>query len=148
MRGRGERGSSLIELIAVMAVIGISVGAAVVYLQPAAAPVETGAVLVKSFFGLARARATATTSAYRLTASSSTAIAAEYAGDCADTTWTDDPELTLDLPSGVWFVETDWSICFTGRGASDTNVTVTLTDPHSGQQQVEVLLGGSARIVE
>ena len=59
-------------MIAVLAVVGLTLGAATAILQPAAAPLETGAVLLEGFFTRARARAMATTSAYRITPADAT----------------------------------------------------------------------------
>jgi hypothetical protein len=137
----------LIELLAVMAVVGLTVGAATAYLKPAAAPLETGAVLLEGLFTRARARAMATTSAYRIFAADKTRIVADFAANCAEATWTAEEDLELELPDEVSLADTGWIVCFNPRGTADANVIVTLTHPVTGSEQVEVFTGGSARIV-
>jgi prepilin-type N-terminal cleavage/methylation domain-containing protein len=142
-----QTGSTLIELLAVITVMGIAMGAATVYLQPASAPTDTGAVLLEGFFRLARARAAATTSACRVSASAPGEIIAEQADSCSATTWTADDEMVLALPQGVTVSDTTWSICFSPRGTADAAVTVTVQHPQAAAEQVEVVLGGTARVV-
>jgi prepilin-type N-terminal cleavage/methylation domain-containing protein len=146
-RRRGAAGFSLVEVLAVVAILALTVGTAALYLQPTPAPVDSGAVLLEQFFGLARARAVATTSAYRLTPASSSRITAEVADNCSASTWTADPQVELELPQSVTMTSTAWAVCFTSRGAADSSVVVTLTHPGFGNEQVEVVMGGSARIV-
>jgi general secretion pathway protein I len=55
----------LIEAIVVLAIMGLGLGAAVVYLQPIEQPLRAGATLVESLCRQARLSAIATTSAYR-----------------------------------------------------------------------------------
>jgi hypothetical protein len=144
---RGQTGSSLIELLAVVTVMGIAMGAVTVYLQPASTPTDTGAVLLEGFFRLARARAAATTSAYRVSAPAPDEIIAEQADACSATTWTADPETVLELPQGVTVTDTAWSICFSPRGTADAHLIVTVQHPLAPPEQVEVVLGGTARVV-
>ena len=145
-RNRGESGTTLIELIAVLAVVGLTVGAATAILKPAAAPLETGAVLLEGFFTRARARAMATTSAYRITAADASTVVAEFAANCAAATWTAEERMELELPDEVTLADTSWTVCFSSRGAASANVVVTLNHPRTGSEQIEVFTGGSARI--
>jgi hypothetical protein len=146
-RNNSESGTSLIELIAVLAVIGVTVGAATAILKPAAAPLETGAVLLEGFLTRARARAMATTSAYRITAADASNIVADYAANCAAATWTAEEGMKLELPDEVTLADTSWTVCFSSRGTSSTNFVITLNHPRTGFEQIEVFTGGSARIV-
>lgn len=143
----GESGTSLIELLAVLAVVGLTLGAATAILKPAEAPLETSAVLLEGFFTRARARAMATTSAYRITAADANTVVADYAANCAAATWTREDRMDLDFPDEVTLSDTSWTACFTSRGAASANVVVTLNHPRTGSAQVEVFTGGSARIV-
>jgi hypothetical protein len=143
---RKESGASLIELLAVLAVVGLVLGTATATLGPAAAPLKTGAVLLEGFFTRVRARAVATTSAYRVTPSSATTVIAEYAANCSAGTWTSEERMELELPDEVTLVSTGWAVCFSSRGAADGNVVITLNHPRTGTKQVEVFKGGSARI--
>ena len=146
-RNDRESGTSLVELLAVLAVVGLTVGAATAILKPAAAPLETGAVLLEGFFTRARARAMATTSAYRITAADANTIVTDFAANCAAATWTAEERMELDFPEEVTLADTSWTVCFTSRGAAAANVVVTLNHPRTGSKQVEVFTGGSARIV-
>jgi hypothetical protein len=142
-----QAGTSLIELLTVLAMVGLSVGATTAILAPAEAPLETGAVLLEGFFTRARARAMATTSAYRVRAVDADSVVAQFAGSCSAATWTDEERMELELPRDVTLPDTSWTVCFTSRGAADANVLVALNHPRTGTKQVEVFTGGSARIV-
>jgi hypothetical protein len=127
--------------------VGIAVAAAVVYLRPIEAPLQVGSTALEGYFRQARGRALATTSAYRVSASTVRLLQAEYAKNCAEASWTPDPKLQLQLPPGVTLASTSWSICFNNRGLADANLQVTLKHPEEGSQQVEVLRGGAARVM-
>jgi Tfp pilus assembly protein FimT len=146
-RNRGESGASLLELMAVMAIVGLAVGMVTTDLRPAAAPLQNSAVLLESFFRNARAKAVSTTSAYRVVPAGSARVVTAYASSCSAGTWTSDPDLEFDLPEDVSISNTGWTVCFSSRGAAGSNEVVTLTHPTAGARQVEVFAGGSARIV-
>jgi len=146
-RRQRESGTSLVELLAVLAVAGLTLGAATAVLKPAEAPLETGAVLLEGFFTRARARAMATTSAYRVSATDADTVVADFAANCAASTWTAEERMELDFPDEVTLTDTTWSVCFSSRGAASANVVVTLNHPRTGSRQIEVFTGGSARIV-
>ena len=56
--------------------------------------------------------------------------------------------MKLNLPQGVTLTDTSWSVCFSSRGISSDNVVLTLQHDVYGSEQVEVLLGGTTRVVE
>jgi hypothetical protein len=89
----------------------------------------------------------ATTSAHRVSPSDASNLAVEYANTCSDTTWTTDGNMELKLPDGVTMSDTSWSVCFSSRGISLNNVTVTLGHTKYGTRDIEVLLGGTTRIL-
>jgi len=144
---RRAAGSSLVELLVVLAVAGVAMGAASLYLRPMEAPVLTAVAELEGFMRQARARALATTSACRVLPVTSSDLRAECAANCGATTWTVDPGLGLALPRGVTMTDTGWTVCFTSRGLSTGNLTITLAHPEYRSRQVEVLLGGAARAV-
>lgn len=144
---RGQCGVSLVELLAVMAILGVIVGTAGLYLKPMEAPLNTGAEGLDALFRQARARGMATTSAYRVSPEGPGRIRAEYAESCLGTTWTTDPRVALELPEQVSLADLTWSVCFSSRGIADTNEVVTLTHPDFGTARVEVMLGGTTRIL-
>jgi prepilin-type N-terminal cleavage/methylation domain-containing protein len=140
-------GMSLIELLVVLAVAGIALGASTLYLRPMEAPLQTGAANLEGFLRQARGRALATTSAYRVTPSDSRNVEAEFASNCGASTWTSDPGVTLVLPRQVAMTDTGWSVCFNSRGLADSNLVISLTHPSAGSRQIEVLRGGAARVL-
>ncbi len=139
---------TLIELLLVLAILALSLGIAVLHLRPMATPLKTGAVLTEGFLRMARLQAMATTSAYRVSPSSSTRLAAETAASCSATTWTSVANMDLELPRGVATSDTSWSVCFSSRGISNNNLTIGLYHTSYGSEQIEVLLGGTTRLLE
>jgi prepilin-type N-terminal cleavage/methylation domain-containing protein len=139
---------SLLEVLMVLAVMGIALGAAGLYLRPMEAPLEVAATDLEGIMRQSRARALATTSAYRVSAVSNRVARGEFAANCAATTWTGDPDLVVELPREVTMTDTSWSVCFNSRGLSDANVVLTVTHPVSGSLRIEVLRGGAARVLE
>jgi Tfp pilus assembly protein FimT len=144
---RQQSGASLLELLAVLAIVGIAVMVMALNLRPAEAPVQTAARLVEGFILQARSTAIATTSAYRVMPDGEKRLTVDYAGECDDATWTPEPHSVLELPRDVTMSDTGWSVCFTRRGISTANVIVTLSHPDRGSSQVEVLLGGGTRVI-
>lgn len=144
---RRTDGMSLVELLVVLAVAGIALGASSLYLRPMEAPLQTGAADLEGFLRQARGRALATTSAYRIAPSNSRVVEAEFAANCGASTWTSDPGVALELPRQVTMTDTSWSVCFNSRGLADSNLVVSLTHPSAGSRQIEVLRGGAARVL-
>jgi prepilin-type N-terminal cleavage/methylation domain-containing protein len=141
-------GITLIEVLVVVTIIGLGVGAAAFYLAPLETPLHTGTVLLEGFFRQVRRQAMATTSAYRVVPVGSERVIAQRASSCLATTWVEDPKVNLRLPDGVDMSDSTWNVCFSSRGISTNNVTVTLTHADLGQKQVEVLIGGTTRVIQ
>ena len=144
---RRQSGATLIEALVVLAIIGIAVGTSVLSLRPLASPIDTGTTLLDGFFRQARLNAIATTSAYRVSAATNNRLMAASASSCSATTWTTDPRLSLTLPNSVTMTSTSWQVCFSSRGITGSNVNVTLQHPTNGSRTVEVLVGGTSRIL-
>lgn len=142
-----DRGSSLVELLVVLAITAIAVGAASLYLRPFEAPVLTAAAELEGLLRQARARALATTSACRVMPVGANALRIECAASCAATTWTGEPGRSLELPNGVIMINTGWEACFNSHGLSSANLKITLVHHEYRSRQVEVLLGGAARVI-
>ena len=141
-----QSGYSAIEMLTTLAVIGIVAGVITINLEPAEAPLQTGSRLVEGLLLQARSSAIATTSAYRVVPEGDRHLVIEYAGDCGDATWTNEPGAGIELPEEVSMSSTTWSVCFSRRGISTDNVTIALDHPTLGSSQVEVCLGGATRV--
>ena len=142
-----QRGSTLLELLGVLAILGIAVGAVAVRYQSVGNPVEIAASQLEGELRSARLNAIATMSAYRVGPASATLLRAEKGGSCAATTWTTDSSMNLPLPTGVTMSPTTWSVCYSSRGTSTANVIVTLAHSQYGTRRVEVLVGGPTRVL-
>ena len=140
-------GAPFVELLLVLTLMGLVAGTTAIYLKPMETSTRDGAKQVEGFFKESRFKAMATTSAYRVQAATSSRLFAETAASCSSTTWTADPALSLDLPRGVTLADTGWTLCFGSRGISSQNLTVTVLQAGRPTRIVEVLLGGTARIV-
>ena len=147
-RRHSEAGLTLLEVMVVVAILGLGVGIASLRLQPLETPLQSSATLVEGFFREARLKAIATTSAYRVLPSTSSRLMAQTADSCGASTWTTVVGMNLDLASGVTLSSTAWSVCFGSRGISNDNVSVKLLHDPLGSTTIEVLLGGTTRIVE
>ena len=145
---KSQAGISLPEILTVIVILGLALGMAAMYLEAAEAPLDVGASILEGEFRQARLKAIATTSAYRVSASAPHRLIAERGASCSSTTWNQDSQMNLILPDGVTMTDTSWLVCFSSRGISTNNVTVPLTHPKYGSITVEVLLGGTTRVVE
>lgn len=143
---RKEGGFTLLEMMAVLAIFTVLSGIAIINLKEFSKPAENGAAQLLGFMKQARARGLATTSAYFVLPTSSTRVITRYGVNCADAAPVADNSLTMDLPTGATLAATDWSICFTSRGLSDSNTTIVVNDNQAGTKVIEVLLGGGVRI--
>ncbi len=148
MARRGDSGSTLMETIVVLAILGLSLGMGAVYLTPLEAPLEAAASLVEGFCRQARLSAIATTSAYRVRPATAERLLLEHASSCAETVWTADDGVQPELPSGVSVESTAWSVCFSSRGVSSDNQEIRLQHAQDGSIGVEVLVGGTTRILQ
>lgn len=138
---------TLIEALVVLALIGIILAVAALTLRPLESPVDTATSLMEGFLRQARLNAIASTKAYRVTPGTSSRLAAASASSCSATTWTSETSMSLTLPSGVTMSPSSWQVCFSSRGVSGNNVIVTLQHPTNGSRRVEVLVGGTTRVL-
>ncbi len=147
-RKHRESGSTLLEVLTVIAILGITLGVTILNLEPLESPLSAGITLTESFLREARLSAIATTSAHRVSPTASHRLGVEEAASCSASTWTTVTGMNLNLPKGVTLSDTSWSVCFSSRGISADNITIELQHDQFGTRQVEVLLGGMTRIVE
>lgn len=140
-----EKGYSVLELIAVLAIAGIVSAISFSNLRELSNPLDTGTAQVMSFLRHVRTRAVATTSAYKVTPLGNNQLRAQYAATCDSALFTNESKTTLELPTGVTFPSTLWSVCFSSRGLADGNTILTLIDSDGRSRSVEVYLGGAVR---
>ncbi len=147
----GEGGNSFVELLVVLAFIGILLATAAPNLRPLKNPLHTSSEELVAFFKQSRAKAMATTRSYIVEPQSAGKIIAKFANSCEDAAPTADHSLTFTLPSEVRLQNTDWTTCFTSRGFAQTQASVSLSmlDSEPGQsafELVEVFMGGAVRV--
>lgn len=139
-------GFTILELITVMTIAGILSGMAVMNLNALSNTSENAAAEFAAFLKQTRARAITSTAAYFVQPSNNHKVITKIGNNCSDTSPVVDPLLAINFPTGASLASTTWSLCFSSRGLSDSNLSVTINDIHSRTRTVEVLLGGSIRI--
>lgn len=149
------KGVSLVEALIVMAIMAIVWGIMALNLRPFSDPLQDATVQVEGLLKQVRAKAMATTSAYRLQWTPG-ALGASHATSCLATSFTADPSLDLQVnqevqltlywaQSGQRLTAGDWA-CFTSRGLLLTSrgeeLLLRLEDHRGRTQTLKVLLGG------
>jgi prepilin-type N-terminal cleavage/methylation domain-containing protein len=142
-----ESGFSLLELLTTVSLASILTGIGIVNLRLLVGSSTNAAFELTSYLKHVRAKAIATTSAYTVRAVSNTNLISESSTNCTSLIRSADAQLAKTLPSGAQLNNTGWSVCFTSKGASTSNITIPLTDENSSSQSVEVLLGGTVRVL-
>jgi hypothetical protein len=142
-----ESGSTVLETLVVLAIMGLGLSLSTVYLSPDNDPLESGTEAVEGLCRQARVSAIATSSAYRISPASSDRMIAESAASCNETTWTVDGSVEASLPEGVTLVSTSWNVCFSSRGVASENREIRIQHSDFGSTGVEVLIGGTTRLV-
>lgn len=149
---RQARGVTLLESLVVIAIIGILAGIAFINFRPLGNDLHNATTELAGYLRQVRARAMATTSAYRVVVVSNTELRVEHARACNDTTWLPEPRLSLQLREGVTMSGIPAAggqlVCFTSRGltANNQNPRITLRDRRANTRQVEVFVGGAVVI--
>lgn len=144
-----QAGFTLYEMLVVMLLTSIMSYIGIYNLKEMTSPIQDATTSTVSFLKIVRARALATTSAYTVYPVSEDRIAARFSNRCDD-----DPELAtvdsslqLSFPAGADLLSTEWSVCFTARGLVASDLTFGIRDVAGLTRQIEVLLGGSVRIL-
>lgn len=145
---KSQKGYTIVELLVVMAMMMSLMSIGVYNLRSLERPLKTGAAQLGGFFKQARAKAIATTSAYRVYALSTSQAAVTYGVNCDNASTNFDTDLSYTLPNELEFTSTAWEVCFSARGIADDNITVTMEDKEGDTSNVEVFLGGAVRIDE
>lgn len=140
----GRGGFTLFELVFTIGLISVLLGVAVVNLRGLNSAADSGAAEVVGFLKQVRARAMASTSAYKVTPSGSGQLVVTFGNICSAAT-TSDPSLRLKLPTGATFLSTSWNVCFNSRGFPDQSPTINLQDTNGVNKSIQVYLGGAVR---
>ena len=142
---REESGFTLLELLVTISLAAVMTGFAVLNLKDLSNPALNAASDISGFLKLARSKALSTTSAYTISASSTDTLIATVGTTCS-AAQTPDPSMTLFLADAS-LTDITWTICFSSRGFPDANVSIPVVDVYAGANTVEILLGGSIRIL-
>ncbi|WP_105316880.1 pilus assembly FimT family protein [Thermus tenuipuniceus] len=148
-------GATLVELLAVLGILGIVAAIGVLNLRPLSDPLQDAVAQAEGYLKQVRAKAMATTSAYRVELGPS-GFRAWYASSCRGANFTEDTALRLDLPQGVrlearWaqsgqaFAPSDW-VCFTSRGlllaSQGKEPLLEFRDGRGRVKTLRIMLGG------
>lgn len=147
---RQTEGFTLLEIVLVVAIVGIVLAIAAVGLRSLSDPVGKAASAIQGTMKQARSRAMSTTSAYRISLANSTTLQATYAYTCDDTTgWTRDPRFDVSLENGVTITSPTTVgpiVCFDSQGIANANPTVSIQGNDGKTASVEVLVGGAVEV--
>jgi Tfp pilus assembly protein FimT len=143
---KSQSGVSLLETFVVLVMLSLLSSIALNNLKSLYDPLQSASALTTSFFKEARAKAISQTLAFHVKPSGNKKLVTDFATNCTSTTRTNDPSLTLNLPTGVTLSSTSWDICFTSRGLSTSNTTIQINEG-SISKQIEVMLGGGVRVL-
>ncbi len=145
-----------------MAVVGVVMGIGALNLKPLNNDAGSAAGQLVGFLKLTRAKAMSTTSAYRVWTEAGSKpnqvrLYALRAKRCSDgySAWVRDPKLQVELPEKVTLKVTGYytttltqPVCFDSRGLVASYIKLKLEDDRERTREVELLLGGAARVVQ
>ena len=157
-----RRGLTLLELLILIAVLGIVFMIAALDVRPLHNEARSAANELASAVRLTRARAMATTSAHRLSVGTPSELRMEAAIACDDAAgWAEETrfvtalsgsaELTRVSPTGLDadFADAatgDVLLCFDPRGLADASPTVELRDARGRTALVDIYAGGGVEL--
>jgi Tfp pilus assembly protein FimT len=142
---KNDKGYSLVNMLATLAMIGILLATATSNLKIISNPLADASFALNHYFRLSRARAISQTTVIKIAPTSTTRVVAT-SGETCDTATAAVDNLAINLPTGARLVTTDWSTCFTARGLATEAITFSLIDDRGVTRTVEIALGGGSRI--
>lgn len=158
-KARFQLGFTTIELLVIMAIMGILAGVAFINLRPLSNEAQNAANQIAAAVRQVRTKGMATTSAYRLVFESSTTLRASSASNCsvdADSAdWVDRPDSDIVIDGsgritaygdGSPIIGTPTIVCFSSRGFSTTGASLRVLDDRGRVSTVEVFLGGAVEV--
>jgi type II secretion system protein H len=145
-----RRGFTLIEFLVVVAVIGIVAAIAALDVRPLNNEARNAASEFASTVRQTRARAMATTSAYRLVLVANDRVVVETRATCdGSETWVAEPRLEFSARDGTRLVAGasvgDEIACFSSRGIATADPDLTFRDGRGREATVTILAGGAVR---
>lgn len=156
---RQRRGMTLIEILIVLAILGIAAAIMALNLRPLGGDVDGAARNLSGLVRQGRSKAMATTSSYNLvlpeTSAGEQRFVFERGSTCqfaATVAWSEDHKLSFTLPPNVRLTaingvsEADWPLCFNSRGVSRTAPALTLTDDRGSTRTLQIFAGGMVEI--
>lgn len=151
MTQRSRHGLTILELLVVIAIITIIATFAPLDTRSLSNDAHNTATEIASTIRLTRARAVASTSAYRIIITSDTMIRAETNRSCSDTHgWREDASLRYETRHGARITtphDTPTTIvCFNSRGLGNNDPTITIHDRRDRSATIDVLAGGTVTI--
>jgi len=141
-------GVSLIETIVVLTLSGLLLAGAATGFDKMGSSLKSGQRHSAGLMREARALAMASSSAYRVKPAGASQLIIERADTCSSVSWTVEPRYGLSLPDEITLTDTTWTICFNSRGMSTGHTTVTLQHDYQGTAEIQVLLGGTTRVIQ
>ncbi|MFN8391685.1 MAG: type II secretion system protein [Bdellovibrionota bacterium] len=139
------RGTTLVEMLVVFAIVGILSSSAISNLAQIKNPLKDGISQALGFVKEVRAKALSTTSAYTVRPSTTGRLVTTTGKTCSDAAPAT-AGLSLDLPSGAALTDITWSICFNSRGLTEGASSFSIQNADGETETIEIFLGGAARI--
>lgn len=141
-----QNGFTILELLVVMGLIASMLAIGTHNLRSMTNQIQSGAAEISGFLKQARAKAIASTKAYKVTVASENQLVASFALNCDSSSFQTDPTLALTMPLEVSITDINWEICFGSRGLPKTNDILFINDVHGEFRSIEVMLGGAIRV--
>ena len=145
-----RRGFTMLELMVVMTFLGIVLSIAAPRFRGLENELQNAERETAGFIRQARVEAITTTSAYRVVATSTTRLRAEFAVNCnaAADDWAVDRTLPLNIEGTVRIRDIAADsvlVCFDSRGVGDASPVIRLADRTGDASDIEVFVGGAVR---